>query len=381
MNTHNQPAANNQHEEDPRSVPSFVHELHVISDEQCTVHVCAPPTALEPTGKDILSSAGRPTTPEQIVLQLLYSGGMESIRLDERINLTLGNKFVVSSGDRIYRFTINGKPYEWPHRFISGELLRTLAGNHPQTEIELIDPHGAVVVAFNERVDLTLPGVETFVSRIKPQTWTLSIHGVLLEYTQPEVKVAEAMVRAGYDPNKSWHIYLIVHGQPKQEITGEFVVDLRQPGLEKIRLMLRDVNNGESNPLGPARAFHLLPKDHQYLDALGLKWETVIEHDAVAGATRRWLLIHDYPLPSGFSQTKVLLALDIVLDYPAAQIDMFYFLPFVSLANGQEVPSTQVRAAIKGQPFRDGRAIAVDRVHGIRTQTVCRLNSHWLNPA
>jgi hypothetical protein len=78
----------------------------------------------------------------------------------------------------------------------------------------------------------------------------------------------------------------------------------------------------------------------------------VIEHDAVAGATRRWLLIHGYSLPSGFSQAKVLLALEIVLDYPAAQIDMFYFLPFVSLANGQEVLSTQVRAAIKGATFQ-----------------------------
>lgn len=352
MNTYSQPAANNPHEIGTHMVPPLVHELYLISDEHCTLRVCAPPNALKPIGEDILSLAGRPATPEQIVLQLLHGGGMESIRLDEHINLTLGNKLVVSSGDRIYRFTIDGKPYEWPHRYISGELLRTLVGKHPQTEIEMIDAHNAVVVAFNERVDLTVPGVETFVSRIKPQTWTLSIQGVLLEYTQPEVKVSEAMMRAGYDPNKSWHIYLIVHGQPKQEVTGEFVVDLRQPGIEKIRLMLRDVNNGECNSLAPARAFQLLPKDHQDLDALGLKWETMIEHDVVAGATRRWLLIHDYSLPRGFSQTKVLLALEIVLGYPAAQIDMFYFLPFVSLANTQEIPSTQVRATIKGATFQ-----------------------------
>lgn len=128
------------------------------------------------------------------------------------------------------------------------------------------------------------------------------------------------MARAGYDPNKSWHIYLIVHGQQKQEISGDFVVDLRQPGIEKIRLMLRDVNNGECALLAPTRAFQLQPKDHQYLDSLGLKWETVIEHDAAAGATRRWLLIHDCPLLEGFSQSKVQLALEIVLDYPAAQM-------------------------------------------------------------
>lgn len=345
MNAQNQHPANSQHE-------IGTHELHLISDELCTVRVCTPPNAHEALGEHLLSLVGHPTSPDQIVLQLLHGGGMESIRLDERINLAQGNTFVISSGDRVYRFAIDGKPYEWPHRFISGALLRMLAGNHPQAVIELIGPHDAVEVAVNERVDLTLPGVETFKSRIKPQAWTLSIQGVLLEYTQPEVKVAEAMARAGYDPNKSWHIYLIVHGQPKQEITGDFVVDLRQPGIEKIRLMLRDVNNGECASLAPTRAFQLLPKDHQYLDALGLKWETVIEHDAAAGATRRWLLIHDYPLLEGFSQSKVQLALEIVLDYPAAQIDMFYFLPFVSLANGQEVASTQVRATIKGATFQ-----------------------------
>lgn len=345
MNAQNQHPANSQHE-------IGTQELLLISDEQCTVRVCTPPDAHEAIGEHLLSLVGRPASPDQIVLQLLHGGGMESIRLNERINLAYGNTFVISSGDRVYRFSIDGKPYEWPHRFISGALLRTLTGNHPQTVIELIGPQDTVEVAVNERVDLTLPGVETFRSRIKPQAWTLSIQGVLLEYTQPEVKVAEAMARAGYDPNKSWHIYLIVHGQPKQEITGDFVVDLRHPGIEKIRLMLRDVNNGECASLAPTRAFQLLLKDHQYLDALGLKWETVIEHDATAGATRRWLLIHDYPLLEGFSQPKVQLALEIVLDYPAAQIDMFYFLPFVSLATGQEVPSTQVRATIKGATFQ-----------------------------
>lgn len=78
----------------------------------------------------------------------------------------------------------------------------------------------------------------------------------------------------------------------------------------------------------------------------------MIEHYAVAGATQRWLLIHDYALPGGFSQTKVLLALEIVLEYPAAQIDMFYSLPLVSLANGQDVPSTQVQATIKRATFQ-----------------------------
>ena len=51
MNTQSHPTANSQHEVD-------IHELHLISDEKCTVRVCTPPNAHEPTGEYILSLAG-----------------------------------------------------------------------------------------------------------------------------------------------------------------------------------------------------------------------------------------------------------------------------------------------------------------------------------
>ena len=36
-----------------------------------------------------------------------------------------------------------------------------------------------------------------------------------------------------------------VHGQPKKEVTLDYVVDLRTPGIEKIRLTPRGIDNGE----------------------------------------------------------------------------------------------------------------------------------------
>jgi hypothetical protein len=176
--------------------------------------------------------------------------------------------------------------------------------------------------------------------------WKLIVQGVVLEYHQPKVKAADAMADAGFDPQKAWHIYLIVHGQ-KTEITPDTIVDLSTPGIEKIRLMQRNVDNGEGQQPAPRRLFKLLASDHEYLDALGLRWETVLE-----GEDGRWLLIHDYRLPAGFAPITTTLALAIAKDYPAAQIDMFYFTPFVGRTNGAVIPNIQVRAKIGGVEYQ-----------------------------
>jgi len=137
-----------------------------------------------------------------------------------------------------------------------------------------------------------------------------------------------------------------VAGQPKQEVTADYVVDLRTPGIEKIRLMQRNVNNGESQTLQLSRDFALLEADVGYLTALGLPWETVIDQQ------RRWLLIHGYKPMGGYQPAATVLALDIPLDYPAAQIDMFYFAPWVRRADAREIPSTQIRAVIRGVEYQ-----------------------------
>ncbi|MGN6526941.1 MAG: multiubiquitin domain-containing protein [Burkholderiaceae bacterium] len=135
--------------------------VHVIHDEQCAAQPAVVPGA-EPTGADVLASAGRPINPDQLILQLLAAGGMEEIRLDERVNLALGNKFVLGVGDRLFRFTINGKQYEWPFRLISGSLVLELAGGGQEHRIELTREGVKSRIAPDELVDLSHSGVEQF---------------------------------------------------------------------------------------------------------------------------------------------------------------------------------------------------------------------------
>ncbi|MDZ5455312.1 multiubiquitin domain-containing protein [Azohydromonas lata] len=317
------------------------HEAGVIASEQCILQLVLLHVP-NPTGADILKSAGRPANAEQLVLQVLHKGGLESINLDEHADLAAGNKFVLADGDLTYRFTVNGKQYEWPYRLISGAMLAELANVPADLDIELHQGDKVVPVGVATLINLSDAGVEKFISIPKKHTWKLMLQGVVREYDTPLVKVADAMQQAGFDPKKAWHIYLIVQGQPKQEIGVDSIVDLRTQGIEKIRLMQRNVDNGDGQQYATRRMFQLLPQDVEYLDGLVLRWETVME------GGRRWLLIHDFLLPTGFAQQKVLLGLDVPQDYPASQIDMFYFFPFVTMAGGQEIPSTQIRATVDG---------------------------------
>jgi hypothetical protein len=319
------------------------HHLHLVHDEKCASQPALTHSS-EPTGSDILAAAGRPGNADQIVLQVLREGGLESIRLDERANLALGNKFVLAVGDRTFRFAVNAKQYEWPFRLISGAMVLELAAAGHEHDVELTRQGVKTLVAPDELVDLSQAGVEQFTT-VK-HVWTLIVGGVALKYDIPLVKAADAMTRAGFDTTKAWHIFLIVHGHDKKEISLDTIVDLRTPGIEKIRLTPRNVGNGDGQPQALRREFKLLPADTEYLDSLTLRWELVSE------AERRWLLIHDYQLPAGYAPRTTLLALDIPKDYPASQIDMFYFAPFVSLANAAEIPSTQVRATIGGVTFQ-----------------------------
>lgn len=148
---------------DPAGMPpqEAQHNLHVVGDERCAVQP-ATTHLWEPTGADILAAAGRPLSPDQIVLQVLRAGGMEELRLDERVNLALGNKFVLAVGDRLFRLTVNGKPYEWPFRLISGAMILELAGAGDEQRVELTREGINSRVAPDQLVDLSLAGVEQF---------------------------------------------------------------------------------------------------------------------------------------------------------------------------------------------------------------------------
>lgn len=299
-----------------------------------------------PTGAQIAAAAGFKPDQLPVILQLLPSGALEDIRPDEVAKLVGDqDRFIVVESDRKYLLAVDGARFEWPCRHISGQTIRILAdvADNKRLLLERED-EADKDIENNEFVDLDEPGVERFITR--KAIWKLNIQGVVYEFETHTVSVREAMIKAKLDTNQAWQIFLMVCDQPKKALTIDDVIDLRAPGIEKLRLTQKDVSNGEVQQ-GARREFNLLPQDEQYLDAAGHQWETRLNADGA-----RWLVINGYQLPPGYSHRVVQLALNVPAGYPVTMLDMFYLYPAVQLANGAEIAQTQVVGHIDGVTFQ-----------------------------
>ena len=297
-----------------------------------------------PTGAQLAAVAGFKPGDGAIVWQMLPNGELEDIRPTEVVKLrTIDGRFVIVPTDRQYLITIEGQRYPWPCRIISGAVLRKL-GRVPIDQtiyLEQADEPDQPIGG-HDLVDLDGPGVESFVSR--KLTWGLLVQGVQLEIETPTIQISDALVRAGFNPNQGWHIFLKVAGEKKREVPLTEAIDLRTPGIEKLRLTPKVVNNGEAPPT-PRRDFCLLDADETYLARISCPWETVVD------GKRRWLLIHHFSLPPGYTVEATLLALEIPQTYPGAQIDSSYTNPPLSLKTGNVIPATHLSATICSTPF------------------------------
>ncbi len=299
---------------------------------------------LTPTGAQLAIAAGFKSVDGVSVLQVLATGDLEDVRPNETADLLREEgRFIIVESDRAYRLTIDDQRFDWPCRIVSGGLLRKL-GQVPTDKVIYFERQDQPdrQVDDQDLVDLDATGVESFVSR--KLVWKLNVQGVVLDLFAPNIVVREALVEAGFNPDQGWQIFLKIEGQQKLPVELTTVIDLRTPGIEKLRLTPKDVNNGEA-PAVPCRTFALLDIDEAHLNRLGLKWETLVE------AERRWLLLYDYPLPAGYTVARTSMALEIPPTYPGAQIYGFYAYPPLALASGCAIASTQLRGVLQGVEY------------------------------
>ncbi|WP_250511543.1 multiubiquitin domain-containing protein [Caballeronia sp. GACF4] len=298
-----------------------------------------------PTGNQIARAAGFAPADGATVLLLRQDGELQDIQPDDSVDLACdGRRFLVVVSDRLYRLTIDGTRFDWPSSVISGGQLRKLGNIGPEKDViyERTDTADRVL-SDQDLTSLEGLGIEAFKTRL--QTWLLNVQGVRLELHLPEITVREAMLKAGFDINQRWHIFLKLVSQPKEEVTLQTVIDLRRPGIEKLRLTPRDVSNGEA-PTVSRMAFSLLQIDEDYLERSFKLWETIVD------GGRRWLVIHDFSMPAGYTVSQATVALEIPTNYPAAQIDMFYVHPILCLATGSSIGATEVRVTIEDREFQ-----------------------------
>lgn len=296
-----------------------------------------------PVGSQIALAAGFVPDQQASVTQWRIKE-LEDIGPNERADLSAGARFVVVESDGYSRFTIDGLRFDWPADNISVAAVRKLAEVSAAKTIFLErQDEPDKLLSDLDVVKLSRQGVERLSSRLLK--WELNVQGVELTLHEPTIMVRDALVKAGLNPDQGWQIFLKVEGQPKKAMTLESMVDLRTPGIEKLRVSPLDVGNGEAAS-SAVKSFRLLQIDETFLNANYPGWESIIE------GGRQWLLLPDYDLPVGYVPSSVCLALEIPPTYPAAQIDMFYMLPAVALQTGDPIPATDYRQGIRGMQFQ-----------------------------
>lgn len=152
----------------------------------------------------------------------------------------------------------------------------------------------------------------------KEQNYKFRVDKTEITVSQETITGREILTLANKDPRK----FLL-----QQKIKGQVIriglddsVDLTAPGVERFMTIPNEVTEGEAPVM--RKQFELLHEDLEYLESLGLEWETVQD-----GEQKRRLVIHGYPVPEGYNVDKVRVFVYLPPNYPDVQIDMAYFLP------------------------------------------------------
>ena len=151
----------------------------------------------------------------------------------------------------------------------------------------------------------------------------------------PELTCEQILEKAGLVPTDQYRLRLKRRHGPPEEIKPGQTVHLREHGIERFIAQPKEVQDG----LESRREFALAAGDQEFLDSLGLRWETL------RSANRLWVIIYDVPLPAGYQVAVADVAIEIAPGYPTSQLDMAYFNPPLARTDGK--PIARVEATFR----------------------------------
>lgn len=145
----------------------------------------------------------------------------------------------------------------------------------------------------------------------------------------PTITGTEILAKVGKTPQQ-FKLYQHKRGHQPILIGPDQIVNLREPGVERFTTMPKDTTEGLEAPC-LRMDFRLPSAEEEYLNGLGLAWETIRD------GQNQWLIIHGWNVPSGYNVATVDLALLIPSNYSDSQIDMVYFKPSLARHDGKGI--------------------------------------------
>jgi len=122
-----------------------------------------------PTGRDLVRLAGLKPIEEHVVLQILPSGDLEGLRLNETVDLraTGVEQFIIARTDRSYYLHLVDDQVEWPASLINGLTLKRLGKQNVESVAVFLvrDTDADAEIDDHEYVNLAQAGIERFYFR------------------------------------------------------------------------------------------------------------------------------------------------------------------------------------------------------------------------
>ncbi len=124
-----------------------------------------------PLGRQILTTAGLDPRDGYSIFAILPAGDFEDVRLDEPFDLRErgAERFVAFQTDRDFKLTLNDHQLAWGKPAINGAALYSLAeiGHDEAVFLEVRGGEDRLIEP-GELIDLTMPGIERFITAPKP---------------------------------------------------------------------------------------------------------------------------------------------------------------------------------------------------------------------
>ena len=317
------------------------------------------------TGEEILKIAGITDVRCVTLYQKLKGCDFEKISLNEKVDLSnSGIENFITKDPEVFSYTINDEPEMTDSKELSPkqilefakidsalyylvQVLKDGTKKHYAYEPDVLITMSCKGLVFITEEWLDVADVEIFGKECKeiPPAKSFRIKIDKNYYTVTESKISQQqIIQLGGKPNiAKYDIYKFLNGNPKPiRIPENTVVDLTERCLVRFVLQPKEQQDGRGNRV----QFSLPQEDVDFLEALNLEWECVLNN-----GNMMYLLIYDYPIPEGYNTTNATVALAINSSYPITQIDMAYFFPHLNKVNGRTI-SCVTPLTIDGKNFQ-----------------------------
>lgn len=344
------------------------------------------------TGKELLLSGGITEANCYDLYQKFKGGDFEKISLDEQVDLTnAGVEKFITKDTETFTYTVNGEHEMVDQKVQTPVEILSKAGfdSNDYYLVQVLEDGSKKVYAYtpNEEITMSCKGmvfealewleivdVEEYGKQCKEvppaKSYKVKIqngyHIFTSRYTSPE-----EIINIAGTPGKQYDVKKFVNGNPMPiNIPAGTKIDLTETCLLRFILQPCEQKAGYTG----RRGFDLPETDVEFLNKLGLTWETL-------PSPGRWLLINNFPIPKGYNVSTATVALNIVPSYPGSQVDMAYFYPHLVRTDNRGIRA-ETPLTIDGKNFQQWsrhRANASEWVMGVDCiATHLSLVENWL---